>query len=150
MQKYKIRKGKWPDFVLEYENQKLGIEVTRLTNEQFEVAKVILAKASENISLEQFREVAIKRHGKKAQDYRAHKINGKFTISSGGYSCDEMIKEYVNEINKKYEKYKDDLGKYDKFIILCDATAPKEICWVVFYLKIFTVAGEELSWYSDL
>lgn len=127
LQKYKIKKESRPDFVLEDENQKIGIEVTRLTNEQFEVAKVILAEASENISLEQFRKVAIKRHGKKAQDYRYHKINEKFAISSGGYSCDEMIKEYVNEINKKYKKYKDDLGKYDKFIILCDATAPIEL-----------------------
>lgn len=117
---WKIEKKIRPDFILKKQNQEIGIEVTTFITEHEAVShKIISDKSISNESVEKYKEDAIKKHGKKANDYSYGLINGARTISTKTMNIDYNKQYFVNTINKKFKKYSSEVLNFDKFIVLC-------------------------------
>lgn len=118
---YIISKETRPDFVVSG-TQKIGIEVTEFTTE---IDSVMAAISNQNFgqgkTAKEVYDNARLRHGAKADRYSYKMIAGSATIGTCTFNVAHKQQIYADEIIKKYHKYCNDFGKYDEFIVLCDA-----------------------------
>ena len=119
---YTINKRIRPDFIVTNGKKTLGIEVTELKSKSIAVQdKICQATFGKNLSKDE-----VKAEGKKVTstmyDYFEYdSINGHSVVASPLFDVGAHKKEFVETIEKKIEKYKDLVNKYDEFIILANA-----------------------------
>lgn len=118
-----IQKKVRPDFELVHKNGLIeGIEITRLTSSDQQVINSIIREnhgTTDNAGI--VRRKALDRHGKKADKYSYYKIDDRLAVGSGIIDVIQNKREYAERICQKYSKYCNDMEKYDRFTILCDA-----------------------------
>lgn len=118
---YVITKEIRPDFIASGART-VGIEVTEFTTE---VDSVMAAISNQNFgqgkTAKEIHEIARLRHGSKADRYSYKMVAGSATIGTYTFNVRSKQQIYADEIIKKYHKYCNDFGKYDEFIVLCDA-----------------------------
>lgn len=116
-----ISKTTRPDFVL-YGIKKIGVEVTEFTTQEDSVLNAI---SRQNFGLgktvKEIKNNAIKRHGKKANNYTYHNLDSTAGIDSGIFDVGAKKIIYANIIKKKYDLYHEMFTDFDEFILLCDA-----------------------------
>ena len=78
-------------------------------------------------SIEQIKANAEQEHGKKAKDYTYFDVDGAACIGTQPFNISERKKQFAEQIANKYDKYKDRIGVFDEFIVLCDAQFRVEI-----------------------
>ena len=116
-----IQKEVRPDFVLSGD-QCIGIEVTEFTTQTDSVmATICNQNFGKGLSAEAIENNAVRKHGQKAKNYYFHDIEGTVAIGAGLQDINHNKAIYAEEVITKYKKYKSEFGKYDEFIILCDA-----------------------------
>ena len=117
---FEIEKTRRPDFILKNQNQRIGIEVTTFITEHEAVChRIISDKTISRNSIEEYKSDAIKKHGKKANNYTYGIINGVRTISTGTMDINYNKNCFVDIVNNKFDKYSSLALNYDKFIVLC-------------------------------
>lgn len=118
---YSIQKEVRPDFVLSGQ-QRIGVEVTEFTTQTDSVlAAICNQNFGKGLSANDIKSNAIRRHGQKAKNYDYHEIKGTVSIGAGLQDIKQSKEMYADEVITKFEKYKTEFSRYDKFIILCDA-----------------------------
>ena len=119
-----IEKTERPDFILTGE-KRVGVEVTELTTQYDKDVQALSSQIIENnIHSEEKVLEHIQRYHKTIADRVAYKnIVGTSEIYTDCYCLDSNRIHYSEEIKKKHGKYKNEIGEYDEFIILCDAAS---------------------------
>lgn len=143
--RWSIEKKIRPDFIITGpNNEKIGIEVTRLTTETAQVIHEIMREHSGKVTdPTTLKQAAIARHGRKAENYKYLMISGKPAIMPLCSNLTLQKELYATAIIKKYEKYKGIIDQFSKFIILCDArecfemTSERDCDYLVNILKSF-------------
>ncbi len=133
---YRIEKNIRPDFCLG--NNAVGIEVTRfVTSSQKVIDSIYKENYDQGKSAFELEKSAIRHHGSKAKNYEYHDLScGPTIIRESLYDpkdpniryskeiskrlC-QKGKKFVDKIEEKYNKYKDEMSRFDEFIILCNA-----------------------------
>lgn len=115
-----------PDFdVIVKTGESLGIEVTQLILEEDSVQNAIMRECfGRNLSAEEIRTAAIKKHGSKAKKYQYSELGGTACITSPLKTDLPEYKMYAQKIVLKLEKYRNIKDTYDRFIVLCDGRHP--------------------------
>lgn len=123
------RKKIRPDFIITGpNNEKIGIEVTRLTTETAQVVNAIMREYSGKVpDSTTLKQAAIARHGRKAENYKYLMISGRPAIMPLCSNLTLQKELYATVIIRKYEKYEGIIDQFSKFIILCDARQGFEI-----------------------
>lgn len=99
-----------------------GVEVTRFTSQDDQVVHTIINEnRGTTESIETIKKNAIAKHGQKAEQYGFYKIGEKLAVSPGLIDITQQKEVYALLIVQKYEKYCNEIEKYDCFTILCDA-----------------------------
>ena len=123
---YQIIKSTRPDFIL-LKEQKIGIEVVRLTTPQTEQMFNISSKFfGQNLSAKEMKTAAMKRY-KAAGNYQYIDIAGSASIQSGLFDVNERIRVFIELILEKYRKYCKQFNDFDQFVVLADAEQSKSI-----------------------
>ncbi len=124
---YEIEKTTRPDFILHGEKT-VGIEVVRFTTKEDKILHDISNKNfGKNLSLEEIKANAYKKHKSNALRYSFNELDGHVYISTGLLNCTNRIEHYILLLQSKYDKYEHILKNFDEFIILCDALYCLEI-----------------------
>lgn len=117
----KIIKKTQPDFVLENERGKIGVEVTEFTTQE---DKVLYAISKDNFgqgkSIDAIKRDSVEKHGQKANAYRYTAEDGINIVIRPMFDTIAQQAQYADEILKKHTSYKASFSEYDRFIILCD------------------------------
>lgn len=117
----RIIKKTRPDFVLENERGKNGVEVTEFTIPEDKVLYVISKNNfGQGKSIDEIKRDAVEKHGQKAVEYRYFAEDGINVVSRPMFDTIAQQAQYADEILKKYTSYKASFLEYDRFIILCD------------------------------
>ena len=118
-----IQKVVRPDFVLAFNSlETVGIEVTRLITQSDSVASKIIGEYyKSDLSLEEIDQQIRKKHGKKAETMRLGRFSQNALWCSDHDDFHLSNVPFVENVDRKISKYKDTIGKFDRFIILCDA-----------------------------
>lgn len=118
-----IQKHIRPDYIIiNSNNEKVGIEITRFTTGDQEVIDKII-KNNHKPPKDQLtvKQEALNRYGSKANRYDYYKICKTLAIGSPIIDIKQLKKRYAKAIEKKYKKYEAILDRFSQFIILCDA-----------------------------
>jgi hypothetical protein len=118
---YNITKNERPDFILRNGKYSIGIEVTQLTTPYEQVMGKISSLSENGISADELKMQAENKHGRKAEKYRYYEIGDSASVGTETLRPDTIREMFVAQIIEKYEKYKNEIQNFDKFIILCDA-----------------------------
>lgn len=115
-----------PDFdITTKTGERVGIEVTQLISEEDSVQNAIMRDCfGRNMSAEEIKNAAIKKHGRKANKYQYKKIDTTVYISSPLKTASPEYVIYAQKIVSKLKKYEVIKDTYDKFIVLCDGRHP--------------------------
>ena len=119
-----IEKSVRPDFILYGEN-KIGIEITELTTPYDKIFTTLTRQIHENnLSSDEEIRNHIKRYYKKIENrVEIEELDGNTGISTDVQLIDTKRIHFAEEIKWKYEKYKDEIGEFNEFIILGDAAS---------------------------
>lgn len=122
---YTISKEIRPDFVLTdtYNTTKIGIEVVELITQQDGIMRKIANRNfGKGKTMTEIYESAKEKHGTQADQFKYSDFDGRVAISPKGLiDVTQMFFDFSSEILKKWQKYKDMIIDFDKFIVLCDA-----------------------------
>lgn len=125
---YSIAKKVRPDFVLTGNGERVGIEVVELTTPG---DQVLYAISKENYgrgkTVDEIKKAADKKHGAKAGDYKYWSTNGGTYISKRVFNLTARKKHYADQLCRKYQKYKEDIPSFARFIILGDTLRTGDI-----------------------
>ena len=118
-----------PDYIIvSPEEEKIGVEITRLTTED---AQVTFTIADENRGPRDdpdcVKERAILRHGRKAKRCGYTKAGNSLLVTAPVANLRKEREDFAKAIERKYQKYETQMENYDKFVILCDARMGIEI-----------------------
>ena len=121
-----ISKNEMPDFVLERNNKKIGIEITRIYVGNDWVAE----KLSEDIQAYKLRKNEIEgyiQYRKFQNRIKTYAIRGGIVIAPAydEVSVNEYIIEIKNKLFEKIRKLIDDYAKYDENIICAEIVTPR-------------------------
>ena len=120
-----LLKQERPDFVIHNKEKRVGVEITELITQSDKVLEKIFNENNNcKADVAKVMEQARNKHGKKALRYGYHNINGTLAMSSNLISLDARKKYYAERIMAKCSKYKDVIGDFDEFIILCFLSDP--------------------------
>jgi len=118
----KIIKTARPDFTLEIDNKRVGIEVTRLIAEEYTVLHKIAKEREQAIeSADLLKRIAIGEHGEKAKKYNYYQLKHGVAVGLALVDVNERKAVYAKKIDHKISLYIDKLEAFDDFLILCDA-----------------------------
>ena len=120
-------KQEHPDFVIT-ETQTIGLEVTKFTTKQRALLmNIARANFGQGKTAEEIKNIARTHFKHDADLYDYYDLDGTACISGGLYDVDTNKGQFGKQIFEKYKKYKNDLGKFDKFVVLCDAYQAVEV-----------------------
>ena len=120
LKQFTINKLTRPDFVLENGQTKIGIEVTELCIENVKVIGKIAGEFfNKKIPVEQLRDNAIRKHGKKAETFIYSSVLDHNFVETNTYDVFKFKKKFAENIIKKFKKYEKEAIKYNEMIILC-------------------------------
>jgi len=117
-----ILKSIRPDFVVELNGKTIGIEITRLEKESDNImSKIISIHNKPGMKANEILAIAFNKHGEKTKEYEILELEEDvFAI----HHIESMLisdDEFIDQIDRKIEKYKAMVPSYDKFILLCSA-----------------------------
>ena len=118
---YIVTKTERPDFELKKGEHSIGIEITQLTTPYEKVMDRIVSMSGKGISVDELKTKAEARHGKKANDYNYHNINGTSVVGTKTLRPDNIREMFVQQILNKYGLYETKIEEYNDFVILCNA-----------------------------
>lgn len=117
---FTIDKLTCPDFVLENEKMKIGVEVTELCMESVKIiGKIVDESFGKKMPVEVLKDNAIRKHGKKAESYIYSSFLEYNCVGTNTYDIFEYKKKFAENIITKFKKYEKEAVKYDDMIILC-------------------------------
>jgi len=119
-----FRKETRPDFILQIQgsNNTIGVEITEFKTKAIgELLSISSVNFGKGKTIGDIKETAIIRFKNSADKFIFSEIDGFACISTGLIDTVENQKHYSETISKKYEKYKDFLDQFDKFVLVCDA-----------------------------
>lgn len=126
--KVTYKKQTHPDFILNYENRKVGIEITELCTQDDNVVNSIMRDISgKNMSEDEIKSLINTRYKHFANVIDVLELMGTNVVSGSVKNITSIKKDFANNIYKKYDKYKNMTGNFDDFIVLCDARFGIEI-----------------------
>ena len=106
LKQFTINKLTRPDFVLEKGQTKIGIEVTELCIESVKViGKIAEEFFNKKIPVEQLRDNAIRKHGKKAETFIYSSVLDHNYVGTKTFDVFEFKKKFAENIIKKFKKY---------------------------------------------
>lgn len=166
LKQFTINKLTRPDFILENGQTKIGIEVTELCIESVKViGKIAEEFFNKKTPVEQLRDNAIRKHGKKAERFIYSSVLDHNYVGTNTYDVFEFKKKFAENIIKKFKKYEKEAIEYNEMIILCvhneniitDDKDAKEVLNLISYFpenKITTVIiyineNNEISMYEE-
>ena len=124
----KIIKTARPDFTLEIDNKRVGIEVTRLIAEEYTVLHKIAKEREQAIeSADLLKRIAIGEHGEKAKKYNYYQLKHGVAVGLALVDVNERKAVYAKKIDHNISLYIEKLEAFDDFLILCDAQHGIEI-----------------------
>ncbi len=118
---YQIEKRVRPDFCL-IGNKTIGLEVVELTTPE---KKILESIVNNNFGLHrsasQIREDAYAHHKRNSDNYIYYDNGGIVAVGTRSIDVGAVKQHFEAQIIKKYEKYKNEIADFDRFIILADA-----------------------------
>lgn len=123
---YTITKSVRPDFILEGE-KRIGIEVTELTSSVDQILiRISKDYYGQGMSAEEIKEAATRNY-KCAKNYEYKEVCGSPSICTGLIDLNEKRKDYSDRLYRKYCKYRNEIEKFNDFIILADAESSSDL-----------------------
>lgn len=115
-----IEKTIRPDFLLRKGDVCIGVEITELTNQTLKVLDQINRKYNNSeFNCEEVKRLAIKEHGKKAEEYEYYAYGDGVMVGSGVFDVGASRLSLIDIIDTKLEKYEKMAKELSKMIVVC-------------------------------